>query len=117
MLINLIEDYNIKLLSTKVYWENPKEREHFKKYWDKYKEISKLKDVDFIEYVRKKEILFIKEDIKQIANLKTDYTKLIKYYKRKLVDYGAMKEVKNSYKSEGKYIGKINKENTIKIKI
>ena len=25
MLINLIEDYNIKLLSTKVYWENTKE--------------------------------------------------------------------------------------------
>ena len=47
MLINLIEDYNIKLLSTKVYWENMKERENYKKFWDKYKEIAKLKDVDF----------------------------------------------------------------------
>ena len=35
---------------------------------------------------------------------KTDYSKLFKYYKRKLVDYGAMKEIKNTYKSEGKYI-------------
>ena len=117
MLINLIEDYNIKLLSTKVYWEDPRKRENFKKYWDKYKEISKLKDIDFIEYVRKKEILFIKEDIKQIANQKTDYSKLIRYYKRKLVDYGAMKELKNSYISEGNYTGKINKEKTIKVNV
>ena len=35
---------------------------------------------------------------------KTDYSKLLKYYKRKLVDYGVMKELRNSYKSEGKYI-------------
>ena len=33
-----------------------------------------------------------------------DYSKIEKYYKRKLVDYGAMKILKDSYKSEGKYI-------------
>ena len=44
MVLNLIEDYNIRLLSTKVYWEDTKEREQYKKYWDKYKKISKLKD-------------------------------------------------------------------------
>ena len=93
MLISLIEDYNIKLLSTKVYWENMKQRDEFKSFWRKYQEISKLKDVDFIEYVKEKEILFIKDDMKKIENEKYDYTKLIKYYKRKLVDYGAMKEI------------------------
>lgn len=109
MLINLIEDYNVRLLSTKVYWDNPKERESYKKFWDKYKEISKLKDVDFIEYVKQKEILFIKNDIKKIENSKMDYSKIIKYYRRKLVDYGAMKELKNSYISEGNYKGIIKK--------
>ena len=104
MLINLIEDYNVKLLSTKVYWESPKKREEYKQFWNKYKEISKLKEVDFIEYVKQKEILFIKNDMKNLNKGKTDYSKLTKYYKRKLVDYGAMKEIKNSYKSEGKYI-------------
>ena len=104
MLINLIEDYNIKLLSTKVYWETPKQREEYKKFWNKYKEISKLKETDFIEYVKQKEILFIKNDIKNLNTGKTDYTKLLKYFKRKLVDYGAIREIKNSYKSEGKYI-------------
>lgn len=94
MLINLIEDYNAKLLSTKVYWENLTERENFKKFWDKYKEISKLKEIDFLEYVKQKEILFIKNDIRKIENDKTDYSKIIKYYKRKLIDYGAMRELK-----------------------
>ena len=103
MLINLIEDYNIKLLSTKVYWESPKQREEYKKFWNKYKEISKLKETNFIEYVKQKEILFIKNDIKNLNVGKTDYTKLLKYFKRKLVDYGAMREIRNSYKSEGKY--------------
>lgn len=107
MLINLIEDYNIKLLSTKVYWESPKERDNYKKFWNKYKEISKLKEVDFIEYVKQKEILFIKNDMKKLDKGKTDYSRLIKYYKRKLVDYGALRELKNSCCSEGKYVKKI----------
>ena len=104
MLINLIEDYNIKLLSTKVYWESPKDRDKYKKFWSKYKEISKLKENDFIEYIKQKEILFIKNDLKNLGKGKTDYTKLTKYYKRKLVDFGAMRVIRNTVKSEGKYV-------------
>ena len=104
MLINLIEDYNVKLLSTKVYWDSPQERDEYKKFWEQYKEISKLKETDFIEYVKQKEILFIKDDMKKLDKEKMDYTQILKYYKRKLVDYGAIREIKNSYKSQGKYI-------------
>ena len=109
MLINLIEDYNIKLLSTKVYWDNMKEREAFKKLWNEYKEIEKLKDLDYIEYVKRKEILFIKNEIKNVSKEKFDYTRLIKYYKRKLVDYGVMKEI-TGFISNKNYT-KIKKEN------
>lgn len=104
MLINLIEDYNIKLLSTKVYWDSPKARDEYKEFWNCYKEITKLKEIDFIEYIKQKEILFIKNDMKKLQQGKTDYSKILKYYKRKLVDYGAMKQIRNSYQSEGKYI-------------
>ena len=113
MLINLIEDYNIRLLSTKVYWNNMKERDNYRKYWDKYKEISKLKDVDFVEYMRQKEILFIKNDMKKLKNSKVDYSKIMTYYRRKLIDYGAIRELKNDYKSIGKYTGTINKEDRV----
>ena len=113
MLINLIEDYNIRLLSTKVYWNDMKERDNYRKYWDKYKEISKLKDVDFVEYMRQKEILFIKNDMKKLKNSKVDYSKIITYYRRKLIDYGAIRELKNDCKSIGKYTGTINKEDRV----
>ena len=54
MLINLIEDYNVKLLSTKVFWQDLSKRDEYKKFWDKYQKISKLKETDFIEYVKDK---------------------------------------------------------------
>ncbi len=103
MLINLIEDYNIKLLSTKVYWDTQKEKDNYKAFWNRYKEITKLKETDFIEYVKQKEILFIKDDMKKLKEGKTDYSRILTYYKRKLVDYGVMRQIKESYKSEGKY--------------
>ena len=93
MLMNLVEDYNIKLLSTKVYWDNMQQREDFKEFWNKYQTVGKLKDIDFIEYVKQKEILFIKDDMSKVIKEKFDYSKLIKYYKRRLVDYGEMKEI------------------------
>ena len=104
MLLTLIEDYNIRLLATKVYWDNPKDREQFKRFHEKYKDIEKIKDIDFVEYVKEKEILFIKEDIQRTKGEKTDYSRLIKYYKRKLVDYGVMKEIRDYKTKDGKFI-------------
>ena len=106
LLMNLIEDYNIKLLHTKVYWDNPKERESFKQFINKYKSIEKLKETDFVEFMKQKEILFIRYDMKDIENETIDYTRLIKYYKRKLVDYGEMKQLNNICTSKGKYTTK-----------
>ena len=110
MLITLIENYNVKLLSTKVYWNTPKEREEYKKFLAKYKEISKLKENNFIEYVKEKEVLFIKNDMKKLWNTKTDYSKIIKYYKRKLVDYGAMRQLSNSCRTANNFTRKLKKE-------
>ena len=103
MLLNLKEDYSVRLLATKVYWDNAKARESFKTFHEKYKQIEKLKEVDFIEYVKEKEILFIRDDIKRIENDKTDYSRLVKYFKRKLVDYGVMKEIRTRKTSDKKF--------------
>ena len=104
-LINIIEEYNVKLSSTKVYWNDMEEREIFKEFWKKYKNIERLKETDYIEYIKQKEVLFIKNDISKIKNDAYDYSRLIKYYKRKLVDYDAMKEI-SGFKSQGHYISK-----------
>lgn len=113
LILNLIEDYNIRLLATKVYWENSREREEFKKFYNQYKNVEKLKEVDFIEYVKEKEILFIKTDLKKISKDKTDYSRLQKYYKRKLVDFGAMKDIKLTRQNTNKYFGKSIKKSKI----
>ena len=87
-----------------------------KKAYIKYikKLISALKEVDFVEYMKQKEILFIKNDMKKMQNTKYDYSKIIVYYKRKLVDYGAIREIKNTCRSEKKYTGNLKlKENRV----
>lgn len=96
MLIKLIEDYNVRLLSTKIYWDKPAKREEYKKFWEEYKEISKLKDTKQEEYLKQKQILFVKNDLKAVSTNAIKYEKIIKFYKQKLVELGAMKNLRNS---------------------
>ena len=103
LLINLVEEYNAKLLSTKIYWEKPAQREEFKKFWDKYKEVEKLKDENYDEFVKQKEILFIKNDLSKVAVNENKYFKIIQFYRNKLVELGVMRNLRNSYSSDGAY--------------
>lgn len=96
LFMDLIEEYNLKLLSTKVYWEKPEEREEYKKFWDEYKRIANFKKTDVREFLKEREILFIKQDLKKLNASKHDYRNIIKLHKEKLVNYGIMRELKNS---------------------
>lgn len=98
MLIKLIEEYNVKLLSTKIYWDKPQERAEYKEFWDKYKQIQNNKD---------KEILFLKEDLKRLNRSKKDYSKIIKLHKERLVSYSALRQVKNEARTiTGRFVKK-----------
>ena len=97
LLIELIEDYNIRLLSTKVYWDKPTEREEYKKFWNKYKEIKKIEDVS--KQKEQKQILFLKNDLKELNKNKENNNLIIKYEKQKLVELGAIRQIKNKYKT------------------
>lgn len=100
VLIELIEEYNIKLLSTKVYWDKPEKREEYKKFWNKYKEINKIENKK--EKTKQKQILFLKNDLKELN--RNENSLIMKEIKQKLVELGAMKQIKNCYKTiEGKY--------------
>ena len=108
MLLTILEEYNINLLSTKVYWERPKEREEYKKFWEKYKKIEDAKNTKNKDV--KKEILFIKKDLKYISNDPKRYKLVINAYKKKLVELGAMKVVKDLAVSDTKKYVKKRKE-------
>lgn len=105
LLIDLIEDYNMRLLSTKIYWDKPSEREYYKKFWNEYKSLQTLKENNPEDYKEQKEILFIRNDLKKLCEARNvlRYEKIIKFYKEKLVSMGAMRNIKNSYKTLGSY--------------
>lgn len=97
LLIELIEDYNIRLLSTKVYWDRPDEREEYKKFWNEYNNIKKIENKE--DMLKQKQILFLKNDLKKLNASRNNYDMIIKSIKEKLVELGAMREVKNSFRT------------------
>lgn len=103
LLINLIDDYNLRLLSTKIYWDKLSDRENYKKFYEEYKKINALKEKNYLEYSKQKEILFLRAELKEAYKNINRYYRIIKFYKRKLVKFGVMKELKNSFISEGNY--------------
>lgn len=105
LLLDLIDEYNLKVLSTKVYWDKPETRNQYKEFWSEYREISKLQKTDKKEFEKQREILFIVNDLKQVSKNENKYYKIIKFYKDKLVKLGVMKKMPNKCASrEGKFI-------------
>lgn len=93
LLLDLLEAYDIKLLSGKVYWEKMDEREKYKKFYSEYEKA---------ETSREKEILFLKREIDILENNKQN-KEIIQFYKDRLISYGVMKNIKNNCKTSIKY--------------
>lgn len=110
LLIELIEDYNIRLLSTKIYWDKPSDREEYKLFWNEYKKLQKSKEEDLEKYEKQKEVLFIKADLKKLQAAKRDYSKIVDFYKARLVELGAMREIKNKCKTSEKIYSRIKRQ-------
>jgi hypothetical protein len=97
-LAKIIEDFNLKLVSTKVYWEIPDEKAKFKIFWDKVIEANKIQDES--KKYKQKLILFLKADIKKLYINKRDNKKIINLHKDYLVELGAMRILKNKCKTQ-----------------
>lgn len=95
-LFEVIEDYNIKILSTKVYWDKQEEKEAYKKFWSEYEKVEKN--------TRKKQILFLKNDIKKLNINRKKYLKIIELHKEKLTKMGAIKSILPNIKTYKKMI-------------
>ena len=98
-LIRIIKNYNEKLLSTKVYWDNQNEREFYKRFWNEY---SNSTSDD------KREIAILKLELHNLKENGPKTQQIRQYFKNKLVEFGVMKQYKNSYKKlqNVKYINK-----------
>ena len=60
LLLDLMESYNVNVLSKKIYWNTDLEKQEYKKFWDKYTEYKKLERIDYAEYIRLREIKTLK---------------------------------------------------------
>ena len=108
-LFTVIEEYNTKLLSTKVYWDKPDEREEYKIFWSKYKKVDNIENEE--EKAKQKQILFLKADLKKVYSNEKKYKTIIEEYKKRLLSLGAMREVKGvaNGKSGSKFSGNKNR--------
>ena len=95
-LFEIIEDFNIQLLSTKVYWDRPEERDEYKKFWKKFEKLG--------ENEQAKQILFLKYDIKKLNKNRKKYIKIIELHKKKLTQMGVIKTLGSKIKTYNKMI-------------
>ena len=105
LLLSIMEEYYVNLLSTKIYWEKPKEREEYKAFWENYKNADKIKNKK--EKSESIEILFLRRDLAKLLKEENRYKLVIKQYRTKLIELGAMREIKNFAQTlNGKYTKK-----------
>lgn len=105
LLLSIMEEYYVNLLSTKIYWEKPNEREEYKAFWENYKKADKIKNKK--EKSESIEILFLRRDLAKLLKEENRYKLVIKQYRTKLIELGAMREIKNFAQTlNGKYTKK-----------
>ena len=66
--------------------------------------VNELKEKDYMEYSKQKEILFLKKELEVAYSNVNRYCRIVKFYKTKLVALGAMKQLKNSCSSNANYV-------------
>ena len=111
LLLRAIEQYNEKLLAVKIYWNNNDEKTEYNKFTNKYKELEKIKEEKGVhEYDIKKQILFIREDMKALSKYNDKYYRIIKFYKGRLVKLGDMRQIKSFKTGKYKIVKRLKKE-------
>ena len=111
LLLRLIEQYNQKLLSVKIYWNNNEDKIEYNKFANKCKELDKVREEKGLhEYDIRKQIIYIREDMKILQKYGDKYYRIIKFYKGRLVKLGDMRQISSYKTGEYKVVKKLKKE-------
>ena len=101
LLLRLIEQYNDKLLAVKIYWKNNDEKKKYARFDEDRKALEALKTSDGNHaYEVKRQILFIRSDMKYLEESGDKYFRILKFYRNRLVNLGDMRRIKNAYSKE-----------------
>lgn len=96
LLLRLIEQYNDKLLSVKIYWDKPENKAQYQQFSEKRKALNEIKEKQGNhEYEVKKQILYIRSDMNLLEKHGNKYFRILQFYRRRLVNLGDMKQLKD----------------------
>ena len=98
LLLKAMEQYVDRLLAVKMYWNSDSDKNFFVEFGVKRKEIDNLRNTDHNLYDMKRQILFIKADMKFLKKYGEKYYRIVKFYKSKLAELGNVKCISNSCK-------------------
>lgn len=98
LLLDLLESYHENILDKKVYWDTQTEREEFQKLRDEFAECKKLERIDFEEYKRRREIILVCSELKNMKKANKKYEKLKTYYVDRMKQLHGLRELKNHTK-------------------
>lgn len=99
LLLDLLESYNVNVLSKKIYWDTDLEKEEYVKFFNKYQEFKKLERIDYAEYIRLREVHFIMDDLAKIKGDKK-FEELRKYYRERMIQQKGFRKLKNSHSTK-----------------
>lgn len=102
LLLRMFEQYNEKLLAVKIYWNNPEEKNYYANFQKECKKVELIREQGLEKYNIKKQILYIREDMKKLEKYNDKYYRILQFYRGRLVNLGDMRELKNSC-TTGKY--------------
>lgn len=102
LLLRIFEQYNNKLLAVKIYWDKLEQKNEYMSFSNKCKALENTRENGLKSYEVKKQILYIREDMKMLEKYKDKYYRILQFYRNRLVKLGDMREVKNACKT-GKY--------------
>lgn len=103
LLMELIDEYNDRLLSVKMYWDKPEQKRAFKEFDEERKILNGQKEqIGAHSYDIKKQIIYIRADMRELEKFGNKYYRILEYYRKRLVNLGDIKPLKNKCKT-GKY--------------
>ena len=100
LLLRMFEQYNQKLLAVKIYWNKNEEKINYNQFAIKCKDLENVrKEQGLHAYDVRKQILYIREDMKYLERYDDKYYRILQFYRGRLVKLGDMKELKNICKT------------------
>ncbi|MBQ9279842.1 MAG: hypothetical protein IJ215_02175 [Clostridia bacterium] len=98
LLLDAMESYQYNVLAKKTVWDDNSEKLAHKAFWDKFSEYKKLERIDFDEYKRLREVLFVTEDMKYLKKTNQEMKELRAYYRDRMKQLGGLRKFKNTTK-------------------